>query len=62
MGLMGLMALPIGGNCYSLLTNIIRILGLFYNIKTGNPLLLSKIKVIKNNKKRKEKKKQCSRL
>ena len=39
----GLMALPIGGNCYSLLTNIIRILGLFYNIKTGNPLLLSKI-------------------
>lgn len=30
MGLMGLMALPIGGNCYSLLTNIIRILGLFY--------------------------------
>ena len=58
----GLMALPIGGNCYSLLANIIRILGLFYNIKTGNPLLLSKIKVIKNNKKRKEKKKQCSRL
>lgn len=43
----GLMALPIGGNCYSLLTNIIRILGLFYNIKTGNPLLLLKIKVIK---------------
>ena len=43
----GLMALPIGGNSYSLLTNIIRILGLFYNIKTGNPLLLSKIKVIK---------------
>ena len=50
----GLMALPIGGNCYSLLTNIIRILGLFYNIKTGNPLLLSKIKVIKNNKKRRK--------
>lgn len=48
---MGLMALPIGGNCYSLLTDIIRILGLFYNIKTGNPLLLSKIKVINNNKK-----------
>ena len=48
---MGLMALPIGGNCYSLLTDIFRILGLFYNIKTGNPLLLSKIKVIKNNKK-----------
>ncbi len=48
---MGLMALPIGGNCYSLLTNIIRILGLFYNIKTGNPLLLSKIKVINNKKK-----------
>ena len=47
----GLMALPIGGNCYSLLTNIIRILGLFYNIKTGNPLLLSKIKVINNKKK-----------
>ena len=43
---MGLMALPIGGNCYRLLTNIIRILGLFYNIKVGNPLLLSKIKVI----------------
>ena len=58
----GLMALPIGGNCYSLLTNIIRILDLFYNIKTGNPLLLSKIKVINNNKKKKEKKKQCSRL
>ena len=56
----GLMALPIGGNCYSLLTNIVRILGLFYNIKTGNPLLLSKIKVINNNKE--EKKKQCSRL
>lgn len=51
---MGLMALLIGGNCYSLLTDIIRILGLFYNIKTGNPLLLSKIKVIKNNKKKKE--------
>ena len=48
---MGLMALPIGGNRYRLLTDIIRILGLFYNIKTGNPLLLSKIKVIKNNKK-----------
>ena len=48
---MGLMALPIGGNCYSLLTDIIRILGLFYNIKTGNPLLLSKIKVINNKKK-----------
>ena len=48
---MGLMALPIGGNCYSLLTNIIRILGLFYNIKVGNPLLLSKIKVINNKKK-----------
>ena len=44
---MGLMALPIGGNRYRLLTDIIRILGLFYNIKTGNPLLLSKIKVIK---------------
>ena len=58
----GLMALPIGGNCYSLPTNIFRILGLFYNIKTGNPLLLSKIKVINNNKKKKEKKKQCSRL
>ena len=58
----GLMALPIGGNCYSLLANIIRILGLFYNIKTGNPLLLSKIKVINNNKKKKEKKNQCSRL
>lgn len=51
---MGLMALPIGGNCYSLLTNIIRILGLFYNIKTGNPLLLSKIKVINNNKRKEE--------
>ena len=50
----GLMALPIGGNCYSLLTNIIRILGLFYNIKTGNPLLLSKIKVINNNKRKEE--------
>ena len=50
------------GNSYSLPTNIFRILGLFYNIKTGNPLLLSKIKVIKNNKKKKEKKKQCSRL
>ena len=43
---MGLMALPIGGNCYRLLTDIFRILGLFYNINTGNPLLLSKIKVI----------------
>ena len=51
---MRLMALPIGGNCYSLLTNIIRILGLFYNIKVGNPLLLSKIKVINNNKKRRK--------
>ena len=50
----GLMALPIRGNCYSLLTNIIRILGLFYNIKTGNPLLLSKIKVIKIIKKRRK--------
>lgn len=50
----GLMALPIGDNCYSLLTNIIRILGLFYNIKTGNPLLLSKIKVIKIIKKRRK--------
>ena len=50
----GLMALPIGGNCYSLFTNIIRILGLFYNIKTGNPLLLSKIKVIKIIKKRRK--------
>ena len=50
----GLMALPIGGNCYSLLTNIIRILGLFYNIKTGNPLLISKIKVIKIIKKRRK--------
>ena len=50
----GLMALPIGGNCYSLLTDIFRILGLFYNIKTGNPLLLSKIKVINNNKKRRK--------
>lgn len=50
----GLMALPIGGNCYSLLTNIIRILGLFYNIKTGYPLLLSKIKVIKIIKKRRK--------
>ena len=50
----GLMALPIGGNSYSLLTNIIRILGLFYNIKTGNPLLLSKIKVIKIIKKRRK--------
>lgn len=50
----GLMALPIGGNCYSLPTNIFRILGLFYNIKTGNPLLLSKIKVINNNKKRRK--------
>ena len=50
----GLMALPIGGNCYGLLTNIIRILGLFYNIKTGNPLLLSKIKVIKIIKKRRK--------
>ena len=50
----GLMALPIGGNCYSLLTNIIRILGLFYNIKTGNPLLLSKIKVNNNNKRKEE--------
>jgi hypothetical protein len=58
---MGLMALPIGGNCYRLLTDIFRILGLFYNIKTGNPLLLSKIKVIKIIKKE-EKKKQCSRL
>ena len=51
---MGLMALPIGGNCYRLLTDIIRILGLFYNIKTGNPLLLSKIKVIKIIKKRRK--------
>lgn len=51
---MGLMVLPIGGNCYSLLTDIFRILGLFYNIKTGNPLLLSKIKVINNNKKRRK--------
>lgn len=51
---MGLMALPIGGNCYGLLTNIFRILGLFYNIKTGNPLLLSKIKVIKIIKKRRK--------
>ena len=59
---MGLMALPIGGNCYSLLTNIIRILGLFYNIKTGNPLLLSKIKVINNNKKKKEKKKTMLKI
>ena len=50
----GLMALPIVGNCYSLLTNIISILGLFYNIKTGNPLLLSKIKVIKIIKKRRK--------
>lgn len=50
----GLMVLPIRGNCYSLLTNIIRILGLFYNIKTGNPLLLSKIKVIKIIKKRRK--------
>ena len=33
-------------NRYRLLTNIIRILGLFYNIKVGNPLLLSKLKVI----------------
>ena len=51
---MGLMALPIGGNRYRLLTDIIRILGLFYNIKTGNPLLLSKIKVIKIIKKRRK--------
>ena len=51
---MGLMALLIGGNCYSLLTDIFRILGLFYNIKTGNPLLLSKIKVIKIIKKRRK--------
>ena len=51
---MGLMALPIGGNCYRLLTDIFRILGLFYNIKTGNPLLLSKIKVIKIIKKRRK--------
>ena len=51
---MGLMALPIGGNCYRLLTDTFRILDLFYNIKVGNPLLLSKIKVIKIIKKRRK--------
>ena len=38
----GTTAIPVSG-CIAW---IFRILGLFYNIKTGNPLLLSKIKVI----------------